>query len=374
MNPEDDIEIISNDEENPNNNGASKETNDMLNQVRMEIELKVISMDEKIFIIKVNINDKVSDLKAKIEQVSEVPIDRQRLIHKGKQLDNEKQLKSYNMSHMDAIHFIAKLQVDNEPRNSTVDQPPRLTRDILDINNPLPFGFLSFPPLRRRRIREVTTNTDVVDNMHSIVQNNTVIEDFINCENINENFSSERLKKIINLDYKIDLIDFEKRTFTIGQWIDVKDTVHQWLEAEVIEIEDYSEDNSQRKIKVHYIGWDENWDEWLPFNSRRVMPFRYFTVEKFKDRFCPSIKTISSTNSEKMFEQLMKNRIISDQLRKNNRIQTNMSNSKNTSNYLSLNKNKNDNIDNTDKQLSNNIELNLTSILSSMGKILINII
>jgi hypothetical protein len=40
------------------------------------------------------------------------------------------------------------------------------------------------------------------------------------------------------------------RHYFVGQWVDVKDTVSQWLEATVMEV-----DEAERKIFVHYNGW-----------------------------------------------------------------------------------------------------------------------
>ncbi len=54
-----------------------------------------------------------------------------------------------------------------------------------------------------------------------------------------------------------------------GQWVDVKDTVHQWLEATIMEV-----DRTQRRVFVHYNAWPNNWDEWLSFDSTRIAPFR----------------------------------------------------------------------------------------------------
>jgi len=41
-----------------------------------------------------------------------------------------------------------------------------------------------------------------------------------------------------------------ERMFHIGQWLDVKDTVQQWLEATVMDM-----NQSIKKIFVHYNGW-----------------------------------------------------------------------------------------------------------------------
>lgn len=59
----------------------------------------------------------------------------------------------------------------------------------------------------------------------------------------------------------------------MGQWLDVKDTVNQWLEATVMDINE-----TERKIFVHYNGWPTRWDEWLSFSSSRLAPFRTRTA------------------------------------------------------------------------------------------------
>ena len=60
--------------------------------------------------------------------------------------------------------------------------------------------------------------------------------------------------------------------FFVGQWLDVKDTVAQWLEATVMEV-----DTERRRLFVHYNGWPVRWDEWLDFDSNRIAPFRSIT-------------------------------------------------------------------------------------------------
>ena len=54
-------------------------------------------------------------------------------------------------------------------------------------------------------------------------------------------------------------------------WIDVKDTIDQWLEAQVTNI-------NQEKIFIHYNGWGVRWDEWLDKDSNRIAVFRTHTV------------------------------------------------------------------------------------------------
>lgn len=50
--------------------------------------------------------------------------------------------------------------------------------------------------------------------------------------------------------------DRKKRRFELGQWVDVRDTMDQWLEAEIIDVQG-------GRVKVHYNGWGRRWDEWI---------------------------------------------------------------------------------------------------------------
>jgi RNA binding activity-knot of a chromodomain len=71
---------------------------------------------------------------------------------------------------------------------------------------------------------------------------------------------------------KIESFNFTKRKLTVGQWVDVKDTIDQWLEAQVIDIKD-------NKVYIHYNGWGTRWDEWISMDSNRIMPFRFHTKQ-----------------------------------------------------------------------------------------------
>lgn len=62
-----------------------------------------------------------------------------------------------------------------------------------------------------------------------------------------------------------------RRRFFVGQWLDVKDTVNQWLECTVMAV-------SADKVLVHYHGWPSRWDEWIDFDSDRIAAFRTRTL------------------------------------------------------------------------------------------------
>lgn len=64
----------------------------------------------------------------------------------------------------------------------------------------------------------------------------------------------------------------------IGQWVDVRDTIDEWLEAQITKIE-------EGKVFVHYNGWGNHWDEWIESGSSRIAPFRTYTLQYASSRY-----------------------------------------------------------------------------------------
>jgi hypothetical protein len=70
----------------------------------------------------------------------------------------------------------------------------------------------------------------------------------------------------------MDCFDFSKRELKIGQWVDAKDTINQWLEAQVVEVRN-------NRAYIHYNGWGTRWDEWIDMSSPRIALFRTHTIQ-----------------------------------------------------------------------------------------------
>ncbi len=64
----------------------------------------------------------------------------------------------------------------------------------------------------------------------------------------------------------------------IGQWVDVKDTIDQWLEAQVTRL-------SGNRVFVHYNGWGSRWDEWIDAISPRIALFRTHTIQMSTSKY-----------------------------------------------------------------------------------------
>jgi hypothetical protein len=93
----------------------------------------------------------------------------------------------------------------------------------------------------------------------------------VNKKNTNTN-NNINLNNNIPNETKIELFDFSKRKLQIGQWVDVRDTIDQWLEAQVIDLKD-------NMVYIHYNGWGTRWDEWIDMKSERIKPFRFHTKQ-----------------------------------------------------------------------------------------------
>ncbi len=72
--------------------------------------------------------------------------------------------------------------------------------------------------------------------------------------------------------------DNRKAVLQLGQWVDVKDTIDQWLEAQVTRLR-------PGQVFVHYNGWGNHWDEWIDIESPRIAAFRTYTLQYPSSRY-----------------------------------------------------------------------------------------
>lgn len=54
--------------------------------------------------------------------------------------------------------------------------------------------------------------------------------------------------------------------------MDVKDTINQWCEAQIMEIRN-------GEAYIHYNGWGTRWDEWVGLDTDRIKAFRSHTIQ-----------------------------------------------------------------------------------------------
>ena len=216
----------------------------------------------------------------------------------------------------------------------------------------------------------------------------------IECKNKDIQLKNLELK---NESEKIESFQFSRQKLIIGQWVDVKDTIDQWLEAQVIDVK-------ENKVYIHYNGWGTRWDEWIDMDSDRIMPFRFHTKQtSFSNYISPfpnikpdanvSVYNQSDTNHQfydffndldnsfnyckNIFEKINENRkyIKENIIEKKNFKNKNLSNEKeNNLNKNNIHENKNDVMiildcepvmETNKNQTENNINLSVNNIIDS---------
>ena len=204
-----------------------------------------------------------------------------------------------------------------------------------------------------------TINSDEI--RETIAQNLLEVENIIDFGNYNEfkeknNEENEKIKKEEDEEmFDMNCFDLNKRILYKGQWVDVKDTVEQWLDAQVIEV---SDDN--KMVKIHYNHWSTRWDEWIDTNSPRIMPFRYhtrqITLTNYNSPFPNKKPDMGVTLLS--FENLNRNGCLhptslSQQRNRSNSINNNSSNNSNNTNNNNTNSENNTTSNNPSNESSN---------------------
>lgn len=190
-------------------------------------------------------------------------MDRQRLIYRGQVLQDENTLHHYSIESGHTIHMVARPiggtpisspsaeqddTADSGAQSEHTDQGIAGTDPLMALLGPLSgAGGLAELLQGNRRAMEAVTPTWNAQSLEHIRQSmltlHTLRASMPPSAFLPSGFDSEPLGNSEREE------SFPKVFYT-GQWIDVKDTVNQWLEATVMQV-----DSLEKKIFVHYNGW-----------------------------------------------------------------------------------------------------------------------
>jgi len=229
------------------------------------IGVVVKTMNNGVYNFSVPFNMNVHELKSMVKESTSISEDRQRLIYRGRVLDDSNSLDDYKIEDGQTIHMVAKPADYEELQSRIASQETSLGTNLSEeslemhsvrnsLQSLLALSSLAgggLPAQLATRRPPVAVHPEP-GSMEMIRQGLLTMHTLLSTQ---EGGSSVG------------------RRFFVSQWVDVKDTVNQWLEATVMEVDD-----EQERIFVHYNGWPTRWDEWLPASSPRVAPFRTRTT------------------------------------------------------------------------------------------------
>ena len=325
-------------------------------------------------------------------------------------MDDSKLITENKIENEDVVHLIARMESNNNNINSN-NQNGNNTEENRNNNDSGFFGtffrtapqpFFPFPHFREtmRSSWGGTSNYRIISSTYSNYNRNnseyapqptinsdeireTIAQNLLEVQNLidfgnyndikedkekdNEKIKIEEIKE--NKENKEEMFDMncfdlDKRILSKGQWVDVKDTVEQWLDAQVIEV---SDDN--KMVKIHYNHWSTRWDEWINTNSPRIMPFRYhtrqITLTNYNSPFPNKKPDIGVTLLS--FENLNRNGCVhplalTQQRNRSNNTNNNNNNTNNNNNNINTNNNSENN---TSSQNQSNESSNTTNANNS---------
>ena len=228
-----------------------------------EITIKIQTLDNS-FSLKINQSLTIIQLKEEISKKYNIPKDKQRLIFQGKFLKDNETLSFYKITDGCVIQLIAKSLEQKNPNQNSSQRSNNSNRNANNqrANEVYPIIQIPFRTNRRRR-RLSLPHFDITEYIEGFYQNLISLDNY---NNTKKKFDPKASNNII------EVFDFNKSSYEVGEWVDVKDTINQWLEAQVMKVKN-------NKAYVHYNGWGIRWDEWIDFNSPRMRNFKTYTLQ-----------------------------------------------------------------------------------------------
>lgn len=243
-------------------------------EIDCEITIKLQTLDN-IYTISINKNLTIQDLKAKISENFNIAATRQKIIYQGKILKNTDKISACKIQDESVVHLLVKPADEqpnpqSQPRSHSTENT---TSENLEGSNRFPIGgedmlnsVIEIPIIRssRRRRRRQNMTFDISESFESLHQNIVTIQNILNCKVKYDDLSVAKNMTIVPYD-------LSRMKYEPGQWLDAKDTIDQWIEAQVVHV-------SNNQGYIHYNGWGTRWDEWIDFTSPRLAPFKTYCI------------------------------------------------------------------------------------------------
>lgn len=239
-----------------------------MTEVSLNIAIKTVN--NEIYNLTIDRNARIDAIKAQLHERTTIAVNRQRLIYRGRVLQDEATLAEYNIEEGHTVHMVARPANFQELQQGQQPIDNGSSMNSIEISN---------TGAQRARIipatptaPAATSNGDEANTMEHIRQSmltlhtlvstidssvggNTVLQSY-NREYDFLNVASPIIPTVVYNSNAAQTVEVEgsiltpERRFFVGQWVDVKDTVQQWLEATVMNI-----NQEQKLVFIHYNGW-----------------------------------------------------------------------------------------------------------------------
>ncbi|EQC36912.1 hypothetical protein, variant [Saprolegnia diclina VS20] len=291
------------------------------------IEIRIKTLNDHSFALQVRPAIAVSELKEMLRTTTQVPEHRQRLIYRGKLMKDADQLAAYNVEDGHTLHLVAKpeqiysadgtsasetepllpparsvLRPQLRPRQSRLDsaaafasmrrrlgldEDGSLLSDALNFRQPRPTAPV---PSDAERALDLTSEPESEARPPAVVHDpfEHIEQGLLTLRTLLSTVTSATPTETTSAERGATLR--ARRLFYVGQWLDVKDTVNQWLEGTVLEL-------SATHVRVHYHGWPTRWDEWIEKISPRLAAFRTRTLHPTGSPFLSPTPIVRSARS-----------------------------------------------------------------------------
>ncbi len=225
------------------------------------VNIVVKTVNNESYNLNVGLLSSVSTLKAMVTEVTSIGSDRQRLIYRGRVLKDEDVVGDYHIEEGHTVHMVARPENYRElQQQSSAPEPARQPPALpFSLGQVLSEGGSLFS--RSAPAGGATPDTPSEEDRALAIRNANQALLETNLENIRQSLltintiyaGSNSRRSMTSQSKTTDIRESPAtncRKFYIGQWVDVKDTVSQWLEATILDV-----DNARELVFVHYNGW-----------------------------------------------------------------------------------------------------------------------
>lgn len=228
------------------------------NEKQGEVNIVIKTINNDVYNIPVSTSASIISLKSLIQAATAVESDRQRLIYRGRVLHDANIVQDYQIEDGHTVHMVARpanyreLQQIHQTTSPEMASPQSMAH-ISATGSAQSSTATAFPSSSVRytaptgitatTLNDSNSSSDSTTTMRSILENNL--------ENIRQGLLTvNTIASTLDRHHRPEHTSTGERRFFVGQWVDVKDTVSQWLEATILDI-----DFLRRAVFVHYNGW-----------------------------------------------------------------------------------------------------------------------